>query len=294
MPIPIRGIQIIITPDRVKKIKREFEESMYRTWLSLVPMAPKMDLNFRVNFNEIYASTVGQIIIFTPIWRGKVFSDAILSHEFLHWVIHPKDIYRALKELFITRQLLAQELKYNPKIVKTDLFGKQEDWSSFEYQANELQFVQNMMGDYLINWHIHDYYPNQWNELWSFLFHDGSFYEAQKKLKRDTTFMIYLAAYNYLINGLDQVNLKDPQATQDSVQVAHIIRELREKRMSGSYALKELAKIFHKYIQKDGCNCDGGDVKCPKCGYDEFDVIGYEDPQSGKWIDVKPKKGKKP
>jgi len=295
VPIPVKGIKIVITPDKAKDIKREFEESMYRTWLGLNPLAPRMNLSFKIHPQEVYASSVGQILIFTPIFRGRTFTDVVLAHEFYHWNIHPKDMYRGLKELFTCRQLLAKELGYKPVVKKTELYGKRYDWSTFDYTPREIQFVQNMMGDYLINWHIYDNHSNLWSELWGFLFNDGSFYEAQKKLKRDTTFMIYIAAYNYLIHGLDTVVLKKPKANKDAIEVAHIIRELRARRMSGAYALKELCKIFHEYIKEDFKDKGEKDIKCPKCGNDEFDVIGYEDPQTGKWVKVKQKKkGKKP
>ncbi len=59
--------------------------------------------------------------------------------------------------------------------------------------------------------------------------------------------------------------------------------------MSKVFALKELVKIFHKLVKEDGKKAEGegeGEPKCPKCGHDEFEVVGYEDPQTGKWVDV--------
>jgi len=63
--------------------------------------------------------------------------------------------------------------------------------------------------------------------------------------------------------------------------------------MSKTFAGKELVKIFHSYLEKDAEDSQGGDgqgsneePKCPKCSHNEFEVIGYEDPKTGKWVKV--------
>jgi len=296
LPAPVKGTKVIITPDRVPKIKKEYEESLVRCWRNTNPMAPKMLLEFHVAPQEVYASTPGYIFFFTPIFRGRSFTDAVMSHEFYHWSIHPKDIFRGLKELFTARQMLAKELKFVPPIVKQ--YGREyEDWSKFEYQPKELQFVQNLMGDWLINWHLYETHQELWKELWQFLYFDGTFYEKQKALKRDSTFILYLSVYNILIPGLEKVDLIDPQAEKIRDKAANIIQEFKKGRMSGAFTLKELAKIFHKFIQEDQKNGEGndqGNYKCPKCGNEDFDVTGYEDPDTGKWVDVQPPKSSQP
>lgn len=291
---PIKGKTEVISPKKYPQIKQAFEDCALWVWKHSKIIVPKMNLDFRVYFQEIYASTVGRIWIFTPFWRGTEFTQSILMHEFLHWAIYPVDLWKGLENIFMARRFLAKDLGYKPQITENDLYGEVEDWKDFEYSIKEFSFVSNILGDYLINLHIHDYFPYLWKELWSFLYHDGTFYEQQKALKRDTTFMLYLSVYPEFLNGLDQVNLLDPKSEIDRDKIADIIKEVRKGRMSNVYALKELVKIFHNYLMQDAKDAQkqgkgagqGGEPKCPQCGHDEFEITGYEDPKTGKWVDV--------
>lgn len=295
MSTPAKGTLEVITKKNYKKIKQEMEDSVLRVWRTSRKIVPKMLLDWRVHFQEIYASTVGQLFIWTPFWRGRAFTDGIMAHEFLHWAIYPIDLWQGLRDLFSARRLLADEIKFVPELSKTDLYGDVEDWSKFPYQIREMQFIQNILGDYLINIHIHDYHPDLFAELWKFLFHDGVFYEQQKALNRDSTFMLYLSAYPELLPKLDQVHLLDPKSEQDRDKIVEVITEVRAGRMSKPFALKELVKIFHPYLEKDaqqgqgqgqGKGQKGDPPKCPACGHDEFEVTEYQDPDTGKWVKV--------
>jgi len=288
---PVKSKIEVITQAKFSKITQEFEDSMLRVWKNSAIIVPRMLLDFRVHFQEIYASIPGKILVFTPFWRGRTFSDSILLHEFLHWAIYPIDLFKSLHDLFMARRLLADELGYKPKIRQTDLYGKVEEWKDFEYSVREFGFCQNVLGDYLINIHIHDYHPTLFDELWQFLYHDGTFYEEQKQLKRDTSFLLYLSVYPEILTELTPVTLIDPQTEKDRDSIVKIIEEMRRGRMSKAFAIKELVKIFHDYLKKDEKNKgkgkgQGGEPKCPQCGHDEFEVVGFEDPETGKWVDV--------
>ena len=289
------GENTVITKNNYRKVMRDFEESVLRTWKSSTMIVPKMCLEFRVHFQEVYASTTGRIWAFTPFWRGRVFTDGIMMHEFLHWAIYPVDLFSGIGDIFRARRLLAEEVKFEPDIKETSLYGEMEDWSKFKYQVKEFAFIQNVLGDYLINLHIHDNHPELFKELWKFLHKDGTFYEQQKQIKRDTTFLLYLSVYSELEPALDEVPLQDPKSVKDKEKIAQIVREVRKGRMSKVYALKELVKIFHPYLEADAqAQKEGegegsgqeGEPKCPQCGHDEFEVVGYEDPQTGKWVKV--------
>jgi len=287
---PVKGKVEVITRKNIAKINQEFEDSALRVWKTSSRIVPQMILDFRIHFQEIYASTVGRIFFFTPFWRGRTFTDVIMLHEFLHWAIYPIDLWQGLRHLFLARNMLAEDIHYKPKIKETDLYGKMEDWEKFPYSVQEIAFVQNILGDYLINLHIHDYHLNLWNELWKFLYHDGTFYEKQKQLKRDTTFLLYLSVYPELLPGLNSVQLFESKAEEDRDKIAEIIKDVRRARMSRVFALKELVKIFHDYLQKDAKDQQKGKgegkPECPKCGEDEFEVTAYQDPKTGKWVNV--------
>jgi len=290
MSKPIQGNVEVITKKNWKRIKQEVEDSVLRAWRNSKLIVPRMALDFRVHFQEVYASSTGRIWAFTPFWRGRVFTDVIMMHEFLHWAIYPIDLWKGLSDMFKARRMLAEDLKWKPTNKETDLYGEVEDWSGFEYDITEFSFVQNILGDYLINLHIHDNHPILFADLWKFLYHDGTFYEQQKQLKRDSTFILYLSAYPDLLSDIkEEVTLIDPKSEKDKDKIIDIIVEVRHGRMSKVYAIKELTKIFHPYIvqdQKDSKGNKGAEPKCPKCGHDEFEVVGYEDPKTGKWVDV--------
>jgi len=277
---PVKGQLEVITKKTWRRIKQEFEDSMLRVWRTSRMIVPRMQLDLRVHFQEIYASTVAQIYVFTPFWRGRGFTDSILMHEFLHWAIYPIDLWRGLRDTFLARRMLAEELQWVPPIVETELYGEAEDWRTFEYSIKEFSFCSNLLGDYLINLHIHDYHSALWKELWKFLYHDGTFYEEQKQKKRDTTYILYLSVYPEILHGLDQVKLKDSKSEKDRDMVVDLIEEVRKGRMSKVYALKELVKIFHPYLkedakdQKQGKGGGQGEPKCPSCGHNEFEVTG--------------------
>jgi len=292
---PVKGDITVITKKNWKRISQEVEDSVLRVWRKSKLIVPKMFLEFRVYFQEVYASTTGRIWAFTPFWRGRIFTDAILMHEFLHWAIYPVDLWNGIAHIFKARRMLAEELKFQPDIKDTDLYGRVEDWKGFEYTIKEFAFIQNVLGDYLINLHIHDNHPVLWGDLWKFLYHDGTFYEKQKQLKRDSTFILYLSVYPELLSDVkENVKLTDKKTEEDRDKIADIITEVRRGRMSKVYALKELVKIFHPYLVQDAKDAEAqgkgqsgqGDPKCPQCGEKEFEVVGYEDPKTGKWVDV--------
>lgn len=290
--MPSSEIKKVITKQNFKRFKQEFEDAVLRVWKTSKIVVPKMLLDFRVSFQEVYASTIGKILVFTPFWRGRAFTDAILMHEFLHWALFPIDLQRALRLLFSARRMLAKDLKFVPKLKETDLYGTLEDWKNFPYTVREIAFCQNLLGDYLINLFIHNYHPKLFKTLWKFLYHHGTFYEKQKQLKRDTSFLLYLSVYSELIPELEGVGLFDTKTEKDRDKIAEIIKEVKKKKMSKAWALKELVKIFHPYLKQDAKDATGkgegsnGESKCPKCGHKEFEVVGYQNPKTKKWVNV--------
>ena len=288
----------LITPDKREKVRKRLEELLVRCWRQSRPIFPKMLLDFRVFPQEVYYSTVGKIFWVTPFWRGDEFTTTILYHEGHHWNIYPVDVFRSLKEIFDARRLLAEEEGYKPKIIKKGLYREEEDWSSFKYSVQEIQFVQNILGDYLINIHIHDTYPLVWKALWSFLKKEGTFYKEGKAMKRDTTFDLYLAVYPELLPDLEEIPLHNPWSIERVPLIAKVIREVRAGNISTTYALKELVKLFHYHIQSDyqhmmqegkgkGKGKKGkADFKCPKCGHEDWEIVAYTD-EKGNWVKVK-------
>ena len=287
----------LITPNKREKIHKRIEELLVRCWRQSRPIFPKMSLEFRVYPEEVYYSTVGKIFWITPFWRGDDFTTAILYHEGHHWNIYPVDIFRSLKEIFDARRLLAEEEKYTPKRIKKGLYREEEDWSTFKYSIQEIQFVQNILGDYLVNLHIHDTYPRIWKSLWSFLKKEGTFYKEGKAMKRDTTFDLYLAVYPELLSDLEKISLNNPLSNEKVPLIAKIVKEVRRGNISTTYALKELVKLFHFHIQSDyqhlrekkeqgGGRGGQGNVKCPRCGHEDWEIVAYTD-KRGNWVKVK-------
>jgi len=281
----------LITKKNFNKIAKRLEELHIRSWRMSRPIFPKMTLYFKVFPIESYFSTVGQIWWVTPYWRGDAFALSILFHEGHHWNIYPLDVFRAIKDIFEARRLLAEEIGFVPEKIQKSLWRVEEDWSQFAYSTAELQFVENILGDYLVNTWIHDNYPLVWNDLWRFLSVEGTFYEKEKALKRDTTFLLYLAVYPELIPGLEQIPVKEKVSEEKIPKIAHIVKLCKEGRISTPYAIKELAKLFHDNIQQDLKEAEGegkeGDFKCPKCHSDEgWEIVSYFDEQKGKWLDV--------
>lgn len=287
---PAKGTKEVITKKNFKKVTQSFEDSILRCWRTSRYIVPKMLLTFKVHFQEIYASTPGVIYAFTPFWRGDTFSDSIMMHEFLHWAIYPVDLFRSIGDIFSARRLLAEELKYTPKLKEADLYGETQDWSDFGYDIKEFAHCANILSDYFINIHIHDYFPPMWSELWTFLYHDGTFYEEQKQLQRDTTFILYLSVYPEVLPELQPIALTDKKTEEDRDKILKIYNEVKAGRMSWPFGIKEIVKIFHDYIQKDKQDGKGkgkgqqGEPKCPSCGHDEFEIVEYQDPKTGKWV----------
>lgn len=284
----------IITKDKESMVRQEFDKALVQAWKTCSPICPKMLLELHVNPMEVYSSRPGYILTLTPFWRGPVFTKGVLAHEFYHWSIYPKDLWRGLEDLFRTRELLAKELKFTPKKKKAGMFDEQEDWTGFKYSISEIQFIQNILGDYLINLHIADRHPELWEDLWGFLYKDGTFYEGSKAKQRDTTFMLYLSVYPKFLNT-QPIQLMTKETEQDSQKIFDIMTNVIDGQITYPYACKELAKIFHKYIQADEQEGKGkgeGDAKCPKCGNDEFEVVGHWD-DDGNYIPMKGTKGTK-
>jgi len=282
----------LIVPQKVNKIKEKLRELLLRSWKTSRPFFPRMRLIFRVSPIEKYFSTAGSVFWYTPYWRGEDFARAILFHEGHHWNIFPVSVWRSLEEVFKVRELLAEEKGFQPKKIQRGLYHVEEDWSGFKYSIAEIQFVQNILGDYLVNWHIHDNYPTVWKALWDFLYKEGKFYLKDKNLKRDTTFELYLAVYSHLIPGVDPYPLKTKMARGKIEKIAEIVRACKLKKITTIYATRELVKIFHPHIEADFREQErrkgkgsSEAMKCPKCGNDEFEITAYQD-ENGNWVKV--------
>ncbi len=280
----------LITPKEEQQVKEKLKELLLRSWKASRPFFPRMRLVFKVVPIEKYFSTAGAIYWLTPYWRGEDFTRAILFHEGFHWNIYPVSVWRSLEETFKVRELLAEEEGFQPKKIQKGLYRTEEDWSGFKYTIAEIQFVQNILGDYLINWHIHDYYPTVWDALWSFLYKEGKFYAKDKELKRDTTFQLYLAVYSHLIPGVQSYPLKTKEAREKIEKIARIVRACKLEKISTIYATRELVKLFHPHIEADfkkqgQGEGQGGTLKCPACGHDEFEITAYQD-KNGNWVEI--------
>ena len=252
---------IVISPDKEKEVKKEWEDSVVKTWRTCVPIAPKMLLDFKVTMLEIYASTVGQVVIMTPFWRGKKFTDAITRHEFLHYSLYPLDMFRGINDLTLARKMLMDDLK----IV---------DIKKLEYGIREIQFIQNVLGDYLIHLQMAERNKDEWEVLWEHLVQGGKF-EADKVKDRDTTFQLYISAYHFMNKDIPEFQTKDKASIENAQKISDLVLNCRKGIVSKPYAVKELAKIFHKYIKEDEEKGTGdpGEPKCPKCGTNDFEII---------------------
>lgn len=278
----------VITPDRFQDLVKKLEELLVASWYRTSPISPKMILDISISPIELYFSTVGRIWWKSPFWRGEAFTVAVLLHELYHWSIFPVDAFRALKELIEARRLLAKEEGFTPQRKIVSPWRTEEDWSKFRIPLPFFQLVQNILGDYLINMHIKENHPSVWRDFWDFLFKEGTLYLKEKALPRDSTFHLYLAAYHYLDPSLDKIQLKEKETEEKAKKIADIVRKTREKRISTVYALKELVKIFAPLIQKDqeeGVGEGEGELKCPKCGSEEWQISAYEK-EDGTWEEV--------
>jgi len=263
---PKTKIDVVDTKDKFKKAKRHWEDSMVNMWKICNPLAPRMLMDYGIGLTELYASTVGKIIIRTPFWRGEDFTNSINLHEFLHWSIYPLDIFRALDDLTKSRELLMIEL--NIKEAK-----------NCPYPLEELQFIQNILGDYLIHTHLLYTKPTIWWTLWEFLKMGGKF-EADKVKDRDTAFQLYIGAYHYIDNSIPSWQFREQQAEDDAKKIGSIVIKARTGNITKPYAIKELAKIFHQYFERDEKEGQGegqGDPKCPKCGENDWEVLKVYD-----------------
>lgn len=288
----------VLLKDKADKAKRRVEELMVRCWKMTRPICPRMKLHFHVFAQESYFSKVGNIFWVTPFWRGDAFTNAILYHEIFHWGIIPGDLYRMLEDVFGARKLLAEEANWQPIIKRKGLFRKEEDWSKFEYSISEIQYVFNILADYIVNLHIHDNYPIVWDSLWEFLYKEGTFYVKKKALKRDTAYELYIAVYPELVNNLKSYPLKHAKERKKIPEIAKFVRLCRGGKITSMFALKELVKLFHSNIKADGQDQgkkgkgEGkgkgkgqGDMLCPKCQNDTWEITAYKD-KKGKWITV--------
>lgn len=281
----------LITPQNYLKVCRRLDELLVRCWKMSRPLFPRMSLEFKVYPQESYYSYPGHIGWITPYWRGDAFTVSILFHEGYHWNIYPVDLFRSIKEVFEARRLLAEELKFQPEIIMKSLWSTKEDWSKFPHPPEEFQFVENILGDYLINLHIHDNHPTIWDDLWNFLSVEGTFYLKDKPMKRDATFILYVAAYSELLPGVTlPFQLQEAKSLAKLPLIAKIVTECRAGRISTIYAVKELTKLFHENIMQDfkegqeGGGQEDGKIECPQCHHDEWEIVGYEDQKTGKWI----------
>jgi len=286
----MRMTKELITEKNYFKIKRRLEELLVHSWKMSRPIFPRMELDFKVFPDESYFSTVGKIGWVTPFWRGDPFALSILFHEGHHWNLYPVDIFRSIREIFDARRLLAEDLNFKPGIKHRSLWTTEEDWSKFGYPLEEFQFVENILGDYLINLHIHANYPTVWNDLWNFLSVEGTFYTEKKPLKRDTTFVLYIAVYPELVSRLEKIKVLEQASIDKIPKIAMIVKDCRAGRISTIYALKELTKLFHDNIMQDfkegqeGGEGQKSKIACPKCGGEEWSITAYE--ENGTWIDL--------
>jgi len=262
---PSTKVEVIDTKDKLKKAKHKWEDSMVTMWKICNPIAPRMLMDYGVGLTEMYASTVGNILIRTPFWRGEDFTNGINMHEFLHWSIYPIDIFQALDHLTKARELLM--IEQNIKDVK-----------DCPYPIEELQFIQNILGDYLIHAHLLYTKPDIWWTLWEFLKMGGKF-EADKVKNRDTAFQLYIGAYHFI----DPINpawqFKEQKAEDDAKKIGDLVIKARTGNITKPYAIKELTKIFHEYFkadEKEGNNGQG-EPKCPKCGSNDWEVLKVYD-----------------
>lgn len=259
-----KGVEVI-TSDKEKSVRREFENAVVFTWKTASPIFPKMYLEFRASIIEVYASTTGRILVSTPFWRGRLFTKGVMRHEGLHWSIYPKDVFRGLRDLYKCRSLIFEELG----IDKND-----KNWGQkFPYEIQELQLYQNILGDYLINVHIALLKDIEWRALWQYLVVGGN------KEKRPSCFKVYLSAYPPLLphKNLPKINLNDAKAEADRDEIVRIMNLTFKGKITKPFALKELAKILHKYYEDDKKHgkdpCQGqGSPNCPKCGANDWEV----------------------
>ena len=283
-------MRILIHPKRKEEVREIIESLLISSWERSRPIIPKMELDFKITPQEVYFSTVGKIFWWTPFWRGRRFTEVILFHEGHHWNIYPVDLFRSLRDLFKARKLLAEEIGFKPK-KEGSLYSIDEDWSGFRYSIEEIQLVQNILADYLVNLHIHDSYPDLWEDLWEFLKREASFQKEGKRLPRDRTYDLYLAAYPHLVEGLKKPKLASLRTDELSVRIARLVREVRREKVSFPYAIKELVKLFHDYIQEDRKegsgegSGEGENVKCPRCGNKDWEIVAYQD-KDGNWVKV--------
>jgi len=282
----------LITPKIRKKIESLLEELSVSTWKMTRPIAPKMRLFFSVTPVERYFSMVGKIFWYSPVWRGQDFSETILLHEYLHWVIYPVSLIRSIEEIFQARKLLASEVGFKPVKKRYSLWRVEEDWSKFEYGVEEFKFAQNVLGDYLVNLHIHDNYEFWWKVLFKFLVSSKKFYHEKEELQFDTSFDLYLAAYSYLIPEIKEMKLKEKSAQRKAKELAKLVVQTRAKKISTAFALKEIVKIFHPFIKREKKkgrkSGEEGELSCPKCKHKDWEIVAYQD-KKGKWVNIEDK-----
>lgn len=263
-----KGVEVI-TADKEKAVRREFEDATVYVWKTTSPIVNRMLHQLVISVFEQYFSTVGHVVSQTPFWRGRLFTHGVLRHEFLHWGIYPIDTFKALRDLTDARGMLMRELAISER---------DRDWGKkFPYTINELQLYQNILGDYLVNLHIALRRQNEWRALWKFLEVGGN------REKRPSCFKVYLAVYPKLLphQNLPPINLNDPSADADVRKIVSLIKKVIKGKVGKAYAIKELAKIFHKYYEEDkkhqkGDGSCGGqaDPRCPKCGANDWEVKG--------------------
>ena len=289
----------IITPFKYMRVGKRLDELLIHCWRSASPMFPKMLLEFQVFPEEKYFSTVGHIFWMTPYWRGDDFTKSVLYHEGLHWSVYPVDLFRAIGEVFEARRILAEEKDFKPKVNIKGLYHREEDWSKFPYTVQEFQFVQNILGDYLVNLTIYERHNIVWNALWKFLFKEGKFHDKDKTKPRDSTFVLYIAVYPHLISKIKDIDLRDAKSLAKVEKIARMVREVREGRCSTVFALKEMVKLFHDNIvqdYKEGAEGQGADAKrkkgksidtkCPICANDTWEIIAVQK-ADGTWENTK-------
>jgi len=251
----------VILPSILKKVREEWEDSLVKTWRTCTPIAPKMLLDFKVAIVETYASTVGLIIINTPFWRGKTFTNAITRHEFLHYSLYPLDIFRGLNDLTLARQQLKDQL--TPEEFKT-------------YSIGELQFIENVLGDYLIHLQMQELNKDEWEVMWNHLLEGGKF-QADKVKDRDTTFQLYISAYHWMNNDIPEFQVSEKESMEKAQKIADIVLKARKGIVTKPFALKELALIFHSYIKEDEQKGKGEEnneePKCPQCKSNDWEVV---------------------
>jgi len=242
----------VVSKDEYKEYLMKWEDNLVSAWKDSNPLAPKMLLKYLVTIRENYSSTVGEVLIQTPFWRGELFSKAILLHEFLHWSIYPKDIFTALRDVNEAKELLKGYKKDKKKEIPLCI----------------IQFCENILGDYIVNSRIYQIKREYWNILWTYLV-------LAESLEKSKGFSIYVASYQYLLDfsKADIRIILKPELERKAKQIANIVKLVKNAKLSHARAIAEITKIFLPILEEEQKKKIPCKSNCPKCNNDEFEIL---------------------